>query len=83
MANKNTIKTGIAAVFICLLLAGYTFAQPAAFKQKMQAKVDSLCAAAKYPGLSVALVFPDDKVLAVAAGMADSVKHQPMKPATA
>lgn len=63
----------------CLLWSFHTHAQPAAFKQKLQARVDSLCAAGHFPGLSVAVVFPDDRAIAVASGMADSVKHQPMK----
>jgi len=56
-----------------------SFAQNAALKQKIQAKLDSICTAAKYPGLTFAMVLPDNTEWTFAAGMADSAKHQPMK----
>jgi len=76
MRTKSVIK----ALFILFLVSSSfsVFAQNAAFKQKIQARLDSLREAGKFPGLTVGIVFPDNTSVAFASGVADSAKHQPM-----
>ncbi len=70
-------KTALTAVCICLSLI--VNGQSAILKQKIQATLDSLCIAGKFPGLSIGIVFPDNTALAFASGIADSSKHEVMK----
>jgi len=76
MRTKPLTKTGLLLFF--LFTSYQVFAQNAAFKQKIQARLDSLREAGKFPGLTVGIVFPDNTSIAFASGVADSAKHQSM-----
>jgi len=54
-------------------------AQNAELKQKIQLKLDSLCKAGGFPGLTAGVVLPDNTALGFASGIADSARHQPMR----
>jgi len=78
IANKNLLKTALIIALICSTV--FANAQNDAFKQRLQKKVDSICTTGKLPGISVAIAFPDNTQMAFAAGIADSTKHEAMKP---
>jgi D-alanyl-D-alanine carboxypeptidase len=67
-------------IFLLLILGSYVnvFAQNAAFKQKIQVRLDSLRETGKFPGLTVGIIFPDNTSIAFASGVADSAKNQLM-----
>jgi len=75
--KRPLLKTALIVGLVCVLSTAY--AQNAVLKQKIQSTLDSICVAGKYPGLSVAIVLPDNTEIAFASGLADSVKHLPMK----
>jgi len=44
----------------------------------LQARLDSLHAAARFPGATLGVALPDGRVIAMATGLADTARHQPM-----
>ncbi len=50
------------------------------FKTDFQQKLDTLCKAEGFPGVTAAVIFPDGKSMTFASGLADSESKQPMKP---
>ncbi len=53
-------------------------AAPSAVVARLQATIDSVRAAQRWPGVSAALVLPDGSVAAAAAGFADTVRKTPL-----
>lgn len=70
---NHLLKAGL--LFAFAFFSVTAFAQSTALKQKLQSKLDSLCIAGKFPGLNAGIVLPDNTVIAVASGMADSIRH--------
>ena len=54
----------------------------AALRLRLQATLDSLHAAGRFPGATAGIALPDGEVLALAVGMADSARRIPMRPDT-
>jgi D-alanyl-D-alanine carboxypeptidase len=52
----------------------------AALRQRLQAKLDSLHAAGRFPGATFAVALPDGSVLALATGLSDTALKQRMRP---
>lgn len=75
-----SIKSLLKAIFLLFLFCSSSllFAQGKAFKQKVQARLDSLCEVGKFPGLTLGIVFADNSSMAFASGVADSARQQPM-----
>jgi D-alanyl-D-alanine carboxypeptidase len=61
--------------------AGFAEARRASLQAALQAQLDSLRAGARFPGATLAIALPDGTTLAVATGMADTVRGEPMTPA--
>jgi D-alanyl-D-alanine carboxypeptidase len=78
MKTRTNIISKLASLAFCICLSLAALAQNDALKQKIQIKLDSLCVAGKFPGLTAGIVFPDNTSMAFASGMADSAKHQKM-----
>jgi D-alanyl-D-alanine carboxypeptidase len=67
-------------LILALLNCSLISAAQTTLTQKLQAKLDSACKVGKVPGLSVAIAYPDNTVIALASGVADSAKNQPLTP---
>ena len=53
---------------------------PAPLRAALQSRLDSLVAASRFPGVVVGVSLADGSTGALAAGMADTAAHQPMRP---
>jgi D-alanyl-D-alanine carboxypeptidase len=53
---------------------------PTALEQRLRARLDSLHAAGRFPGLTLGVALPDGSTLALAVGQSDTVAHTPMRP---
>jgi len=78
--NKPKVMHSAILLLALSCLSFIAFAQREALKQKLQAKLDSLCIEGKFPGLNAGIVLPDNAVIAIASGVADSARHIPMTP---
>ena len=79
--KQNRIK------LLLLLLLGFYFhtsaqtpAQLKAWKERLQARLDSLQQTNKFPGATFAAVLPSGEVITIATGVADSLTMTPMRP---
>lgn len=52
----------------------------AALEQRMRSALDSLRAAAGFPGATLAVALPDGRMVAVATGLSDTARRTPMSP---
>ncbi|WP_205503217.1 serine hydrolase domain-containing protein [Rufibacter psychrotolerans] len=63
-----------------LAVEAQTTAKTTFLKQRLQARLDSLQKANGFPGVTFAAVLPSGEMIQLAAGLADSVRKEPMKP---
>ena len=54
----------------------------AALRARLQATLDSLHAAGRFPGATAGVALPDGEVIALAVGLADTARRVPMRPDT-
>ncbi|HYH16793.1 MAG TPA: serine hydrolase domain-containing protein [Flavisolibacter sp.] len=67
--------------FFLICVYTISYGQPTQrMEQKVQASLDSLQRANGFPGVTCAILLPSGKTLAVASGVADSLKQTPMHP---
>ena len=57
-----------------------TSARHAALRDRLQATLDSLHAAGRFPGATAGIALPDGEVIALAVGSADTARDIPMRP---
>jgi len=65
--------------FFTILFATLAFAQPAKLTSVLQAKLDSLRIAAGFPGISAALVLPNNSIIDLVSGYSDTEKNIPLR----
>jgi D-alanyl-D-alanine carboxypeptidase len=82
----RTRRTLVLPLWVVLLATAATAAAPApgsaqdhgALRARLQAHLDSMHAAGRFPGVTLGVALPDGQTLALAAGYADTVQRTPM-----
>ena len=80
------MRSSLCATLAAVLILGHAHAQTpqqdrhADIKARLQAKLDSLHASARFPGATVGVTLPDGSSFGIAVGYADTAKQEHMQP---